>query len=230
MYFTDTPSLNHMEAIMKQPPGYRQRGGGSKRKSYQYTKADCSCRLCLHYQKKSGCTALICPVIDIRLKCGTASFNEAVKFVFKEVNHAAFQRRLNKYINQIKGGDFMLFRNNRHKLLFETERQRMQRPDNRKLAVLYLLTADDSLWRAAKRWLQDGKVNLVNVHLGNISSNSYALWKAVKEIQSGEKQISLRELSNTEDISDQAFQLIVQAVTVMRLGVKALQLKEESYD
>lgn len=22
MYFTDTPSLNHMEAIMKQPPGY----------------------------------------------------------------------------------------------------------------------------------------------------------------------------------------------------------------
>lgn len=33
MYFTDTPSLNHMEAIMKQPPGYRQRGGGSKRKS-----------------------------------------------------------------------------------------------------------------------------------------------------------------------------------------------------
>lgn len=124
----------------------------------------------------------------------------------------------------------MLFRNNRHKLLFETERQRMQRPDNRKMAVLYLLTADDSLWRAAKRWLQDGKVNLINVHLGNISSNSYALWKAVKEIQSGEKQISLRELSNTEDISDQAFQLIVQAVTVMRLGVKALQLKEESYD
>lgn len=124
----------------------------------------------------------------------------------------------------------MLFRNNRHKLLFETERQRMQRPDNRKLAVLYLLTADDSLWRAAKRWLQDGKVNLVNVHLGNISSNSYALWKAVKEIQSGEKQISLRELSNTEDISDQAFQLIVQAVTVMRFGVKALQLKEKSYD
>ena len=120
----------------------------------------------------------------------------------------------------------MLFRNNRHKLLFETEHQRMQRPDNRKLAVLYLLTADDPLWRAAKRWLQDGKVNLVNVHLGNISFNSYALWKAVKEIQSGEKQISLRELSNTEDISDQAFQLIVQAATVARFGKAVFQGKE----
>lgn len=36
MYFTNTPSLNSMEAIMKQPPGYRQRGGGRKRKPYQY--------------------------------------------------------------------------------------------------------------------------------------------------------------------------------------------------
>ena len=124
----------------------------------------------------------------------------------------------------------MLFRNNRHKLLFETERQRMQRPDNRKLAVLYLLTADDSLWRAAKRWLQDGKVNLVNVHLGNISSNSYALWKAVKELQTGEKQISLCELADSGIISDNAFRLIVQAVTIARYGTAILNNTEVRYD
>ena len=52
MYFTNTPSLNSMEAIMKRPPGGIQRGGGRKRKPYQYTKADCSCRLCPHYQGK----------------------------------------------------------------------------------------------------------------------------------------------------------------------------------
>ena len=32
MYFTNTPSLNSMEAIMKRPPGGIQRGGGRKRK------------------------------------------------------------------------------------------------------------------------------------------------------------------------------------------------------
>lgn len=31
MYFTNTPSLNSIEAMMKRPPGSRQRGGGRNR-------------------------------------------------------------------------------------------------------------------------------------------------------------------------------------------------------
>lgn len=54
MYFTDTPSLNSVEAIMKRPPGQRQRGGGRKRRSYSYTKKDCDCRLCLYHRKKAA--------------------------------------------------------------------------------------------------------------------------------------------------------------------------------
>ena len=60
MYFTVTPSLNSVEAIMKRPPGVSQRGGGKNRSPYRYTKDDCDCRLCLHYRKKNGCTAEIC--------------------------------------------------------------------------------------------------------------------------------------------------------------------------
>lgn len=52
MYFTDTPSLGSVEAIMKRPPGVSQRGGGRNRSPYRYTKDDCDCRLCLHYRKK----------------------------------------------------------------------------------------------------------------------------------------------------------------------------------
>ena len=49
MYFTSTPALNSMEAIMKQPPGGNQRGGGRLRGAYPFNKADCDCRLCLYY-------------------------------------------------------------------------------------------------------------------------------------------------------------------------------------
>ena len=52
MYFTDTLSLNSVEAIMKRPPGQRQRGGGRKHQSCSYTKKDCNCRLCLYYRKR----------------------------------------------------------------------------------------------------------------------------------------------------------------------------------
>lgn len=54
MYFTDTPSLGSVEAIMKRPPGVSQRGGGKNRSPYRYTKDDCDCRLCLHYRKRTA--------------------------------------------------------------------------------------------------------------------------------------------------------------------------------
>ena len=69
MYFTNTPSLNSMEAIMQRPPGGNQRGGGRIRRAYQFNKADCDCRLCLYHRKKKGCSMEICPVLDARLTC-----------------------------------------------------------------------------------------------------------------------------------------------------------------
>ncbi len=36
MYFTHTPSLNSMEAIMQKPPGGAQRGGGRNRSPYKW--------------------------------------------------------------------------------------------------------------------------------------------------------------------------------------------------
>ena len=53
MYFTNTPSLNSMEAIMIRPPGSVQRGGGKNRSPYKYTKKDCDCRFCLYYRKRT---------------------------------------------------------------------------------------------------------------------------------------------------------------------------------
>ena len=37
MYFTITPEGNRMEALMKKPPGFVQRGGG-RRRPYRFTK------------------------------------------------------------------------------------------------------------------------------------------------------------------------------------------------
>ena len=54
MYFTSTPSLNSMEAIMKRPPGRNQRGGGRLHGAYPFRKADCDCRLCLYHKKRKA--------------------------------------------------------------------------------------------------------------------------------------------------------------------------------
>ncbi len=223
MYFTNTPSLNSMEAIMQKSA---QRGGGRNRSPYKYTKKDCDCRLCLYYRKKDGCTVPICPVLDIRLSCGAASLSEAVKATFTEVKHIPLQRRLSR-IYQRKEDEHMIFQNEQHKRIFESEKLNLYKPSNRSLAVLYLLTADHTLWIKTKRHInRNGKVDLSNVHLGDISADGYALWKVVKELQTCERQISLFELSDSDIISDRIFRFIVQAVTVDRFGAAVLNKPE----
>ena len=141
MYFTNTPALNSMEAIMKKLPYGTQKGEGRFRRLYQYTKKDCDCRLCLYYRKKNGCTLALCPVLDIRLGCGAATIGDAVKAVFKDAQNTAFQKRLSQIYHR-KDDAEMIFQNNRHKQIFEAERLSMRKPGKKTLAVLYLLTAD----------------------------------------------------------------------------------------
>ena len=145
MYFTNTPALNSMEAIMKKLPYGTQKGGGRFRRLYQYTKKDCDCRLCLYYRKKNGCALTHCPMLDIRLGCGAATIGDAVKAVFKDTHNTAFQKRLSQIYHR-KDDAKMIFQNNRHKQIFEAERLSMRKPGKKTLAVLYLLTADHMLF------------------------------------------------------------------------------------
>lgn len=88
MYFTSKPSLNSMEAIMQRPPGGNQRGGGRIRRAYSFNKADCDCRLCLYHRKKKDCSMEVCPVLDVRLTCGAASFYEAIRGIRRRTTYA----------------------------------------------------------------------------------------------------------------------------------------------
>ena len=116
----------------------------------------------------------------------------------------------------------MLFSNDRHRQAFEAQRQRLRRPGKEALAVLYLLTADKNLWQKTKPFLSGSTLDWKRVRLGEISADAYTLWKAAKELQTGEEQISLCELADSGIISDNAFRLIVQAVTIARFGAAVL--------
>lgn len=154
MYFTNTPSLNSMEAIMQRPPGGNQRGGGRIRRAYQFNKADCDCRLCLYHRKKKGCSMEICPVLDARLTCGAASFYEAIHAAFADARHTPFQRRLSHLYDR-KDDAPIIFQTDQHRQRFEAQKLYLRKPDHRSLAVLYLLTADHTLWSKTRRYFSD---------------------------------------------------------------------------
>ena len=219
MYFTTTPEGNRMEALMKKPPGFVQRGGG-RRRPYRFTKQDCDCHCCLYYHRKS-CTVSECPFLEIRLECGAASFYEAVCAAFCGIPDADLRLRLSKIYGKEK--ETTMFQNDHHKNLFEMHLKFLRRPDNCALAALYLLTSDRALWNCCKRHLDErGKLNFAAIRLVALSADGYALWKAVKELQTGQRQISLCELADRVAISDRAFRLITQAAVIARFGNAAL--------
>lgn len=99
MYFTDTPSLNSMEAIMKSCPAAARKAAVEFEAHTNTPGKDCDCRLCLYY-RKNGCALTLCPVLDVRLSCGAASIGEAAKDVFKDAKNTAFQKRLSQIYNR----------------------------------------------------------------------------------------------------------------------------------
>lgn len=227
MYFTTTPEGNRMEALMKKPPGFVQRGGG-RRRPYRFTKQDCDCHCCLHYHRKS-CTVSECPFLEIRLECGAASFYEAVRAAFADGCNADLRLRLSQFYGKEK--KTAMFQNDRHKNLFEMHWKLLRKAENRTLAALYLLTADSALWNCCKRHLNErGKLNFAAIRPVALSTDGYALWKAVKELQTGQRQISLCELADREVISDRAFRLITQAAAIARFGIAVLGTTEWEKD
>lgn len=156
MYFTNTPSLNSIEAMMKRPPGSRQRGGGRNRSPYRYRKKDCDCRLCLYYRKRNGCVMKVCPVLDIRLSCKAASFREAVKAAFADVKHIPFQRRLSQIYDR-KDDVPMLFQNDRHRQIFETQQISLRKPDSGAVEKVLDKQASGRIWAVLRGDLPCGK-------------------------------------------------------------------------
>ena len=159
--------------------------------------------------------------MEIRLECGAASFYEAVRAAFAEVCNADLRLRLFQVYGKEK--KTAMFQSNRHKNNFEMQRRLLRKPDNRALAALYLLTADSALWNCCECHLNErGKLNFAAIRLVALSADGYVLWKAVKELQTGQRQISPCELTDREVISDRAFRLITQAAAIARFGIAVL--------
>ena len=71
----------------------------------------------------------------------------------------------------------MKFRNKNHQAIFNSESQKLNRNDNVKMSVLYLLTADIRLWSAAKPHIRKGYIDLdsISVKKGNLTMKNSSI-------------------------------------------------------
>ena len=99
------------------------------------------------------------------------------------------------------------------------------RLSDRNKAALYLLTAYDSLWRRMVWKCGNDGFDFQAVHLRGIKPELYSVYQAAKAIAVGSSNITLADLASPELVTDEAFQLIINALLMAKYGDVVLNLE-----
>ncbi len=107
-----------------------------------------------------------------------------------------------------------------HQAIFNAIAKRMNKSDRKKMAVLYLLTADGTLWNIAKKRIYHGKILLNRIRLGRANIISYTLLCCAKDIAYGTNFLTMADLSDVELIPQKVLDVIKRAISIRRYGIE----------
>lgn len=99
----------------------------------------------------------------------------------------------------------MQFKNEKHKEEFTQAIKHIDKEDKTMLSVLYLLTADKSLWRKTKNYMRSGYIALNRVRIRRISEDGYTLFCCAKDMLYGTEHMTPNDLADKDLISSRVF-------------------------
>ena len=121
----------------------------------------------------------------------------------------------------------MKFKNKNHQAIFTTAANKLNRNDNVKMSVLYLLTADVQLWNASKHHIKKGYIDLDSIRVKNSNLKAYTLLCVAKDIACGTCFLSLHDLGDTDLITPKMFGTITTALKIRRYGLNGNKNNDE---
>lgn len=116
----------------------------------------------------------------------------------------------------------MYFKEKRHKKRFEIFlKEKDIKYSNRELATIYLLAADEQLWKKAQDGIENGKLDFKKIKLKGINIRGYAFCKVAMDIYNGNtSHMDVKDLANKNIISNNVYRVIEQALQICRFGIK----------
>ncbi len=117
----------------------------------------------------------------------------------------------------------MRHRNSSHEERFRELLKSGRWEDRTMLAALFLLTADKNLWLRMQPRITDMVIRFNDVKLTGISETGYCLFCGAKDLYFGSKKLCINDLSDTNIVNTEAFELIVTAMAIKRYGTGVLR-------
>ena len=180
------------------------------------------CEYCQNYARKNPCLLCECTCLEERIEAGVLSLREFVQDCFAPPMEQQLQTRMHQQFGERKSRFFL---SDTHRRRWTHWRALCWRLSDRNKAVLYLLTAYESLWhRMIWKCGNDG-FDFQSVHLRGIKPELYSVYQAAKAIAIGSCNITLADLASPELVTEEAFQLIICALLIAKYGEVILNLE-----
>ena len=221
MYFTTNTSLLRYEVMMQEIPNFLPRGYGT----YIYHRdsipaSQTNCQYCLYYHS-GKCSLEECPFLECKIANGTATIRQIMSAVLTSVSYLPFHWRLRKFIRESENHS-MNYYSKKHENEFIHTINRIDENNLRVLSTIYLLTADQQLWRKIQNQVEKNCVRFDKMNLGSINEKAYTLFCCAKDLYLGTKHITIADLADEQLISPKMFGIICNAPAIRRFGIGVL--------
>ena len=185
------------------------------------------CKYCIHY-KRGACSITSCPYLMERVGLGQIHYKVFQANSFQQYSNPFFKRRLSK-LKKTFGDD--LFSSSMHKSRFQKvckEQQIVYETSNpSKIAILFLMTADNVLWTMGKNGVQMNTIDFKQMDIVDIHADGYALFQVAKKIGEGKEYTQLEEFGDETLITDNTFKSIINGILIAKHGIAFMNLKNK---
>lgn len=170
------------------------------------------------------CSSNVSSGVTNKIAGGYINYEEIVCSCFEKCESHHLNVRLG---DLIRNHDGELFLSPKHRSRFQTicriQNEAIENRSPAYLATLFLLTADDNLWCAAKDHIYLDRFYFKKMHLNGINTDGYAIYQMAKTIHHAKEYIKLNEISDKHLIGEQAFKGIINSILIAKYGVAMLQ-------
>jgi hypothetical protein len=223
MYGNDYQELEQL--MMLVPNFMPRRSGVIVVKKVEKKKEPKECQAC-DYPISDCCNDIPCINLAERMVAGLFDYAAIVEKYFNDNRAYQLNRRLDYLVRNFDGEIFL---NPIHRSRFHSvcRLQNIHIEDRNPayLATLFLLTADNKLWCAAKEHIYLDSFDFKKMHLNGINTDGYAIYQTSRTIYTGREYIRQDEIADKTLINEQTFKMIINAMLLSKYGTAMLQAK-----
>ena len=214
-------SLEGIEQLMVMVPNFQPRRSGIVINNYFNCRRgvkDCNCNVINVNKRWDKCGHI---GSNFKINVDRCRYKDLVRECFGKINNYYLKERLKSLVNNFKGEIFL---NHNHKERFYNflRNQDLDIHDisPRFIAILFLFTADERLWKASENSIRLNGFNFEGICLREINTDGYALYQTAKTISTGKECIKINELADKDLINDFIFKAIINSALMNIYGAE----------